>query len=96
MYVAHALSFLNFQLHGSAAVMRHFNKCISSENSVVHTVSYHGVFLWHMFSPIGANAIFCCNYLDATLSHNFVELTNSMHGLLISKKSYYQSFIKLT
>jgi len=23
----------------------------------------------HMFSPIGANAIFCCNYLDVTLSH---------------------------
>jgi len=21
------------------------------------------------FSPIGANAIFCCNYLDVTLSH---------------------------
>ena len=41
------------------------NKCMSSENSVVRTVSYHGVFLRHMFSPIGANAIFCCNYLDS-------------------------------
>jgi len=37
------------------------NKCMSSENSVVRTVSYHGVFLRHMFSPIGASAIFCCN-----------------------------------
>jgi len=45
------------------------NKCMSSENSVVRTGSYHGVFLRHMFSPIGANAIFCCNYLDVTLSH---------------------------
>jgi len=45
------------------------NKCMSSENSVVRTVSYHGVFLRYMFAPIGANAIFCCNYLDVTLSH---------------------------
>jgi len=45
------------------------NKCMSSENSVGHTVSYHGVFLLHMFSPIGANAIFCCNYLDVILNH---------------------------
>jgi len=34
------------------------NKCMSSENSVVRAISYHGVFLQHMFSPIGANAIF--------------------------------------
>jgi len=46
--------------------------------------------------PLVLMLFFCCNYLDATLSHNFVELTNSMQGLLISKKSYYQSFIKLT
>jgi len=27
-----------------------------------------------MLSPIGANAIFCCNYLDVFLSHNWQNL----------------------
>jgi len=46
-------------------------KCTSSDNSVVRTVSKHrvGVLFRHMLSPIGANAIFCCNYLDVFLSH---------------------------
>jgi len=38
---------------------------MSSDNSVVRTVSKHR----HMLSPISANAIFCCNYLDVFLSH---------------------------
>jgi len=44
-------------------------KCMSSDNSIVCTVSNHGVLFRHMLSPIGANAIFCCNYLDMFLSH---------------------------
>jgi len=50
--------------------MNFINKCMSSENSVVCTVSYHGVFCSICSLPlVGANAIFCCNYLDVTLSH---------------------------
>jgi len=39
-----------------------------SDNSVVRTVSYYGVYFRHVLSPIGANAIFCCNYLGVILS----------------------------
>ena len=46
-------------------------KCMSSDNSVVRTVSQHGVFfIRHMLlSPIGANARFCCNYFDVFWHH---------------------------
>ena len=38
--------------------------------SVVRTVSKHAVLFRRMLlSPIDANAIFCCNYLDMFLSH---------------------------
>jgi len=43
--------------------------CTSSDNSVVRTVSKRGVLFQHTLSPIGANAISCCNYLDVFLSH---------------------------
>jgi len=36
----------------------------SSDNSVVRTVSQHGVLFRHTLSPIGSNAVFCCNYWD--------------------------------
>ena len=39
-------------------------KCMSSDNSVVHIVLQHGVFFRHTLSPIGSNAISCCNYWD--------------------------------
>ena len=42
---------------------------MSSDSSVVHTVSQHGVFFRHMLSSIGANARFCCNYFDVFLRH---------------------------
>jgi len=42
-------------------------KCTSSDNSVVRTVSKRGVLFQHTLSPIGANAILCCNYLDVFL-----------------------------
>ena len=35
-----------------------------SSDSVVRTVSQHGVFFRHTLSPIGSIAIFCCNYWD--------------------------------
>ena len=37
---------------------------LSSDNSVVRTVSQRGVLFRHTLSPIGSNAIFCCNYWD--------------------------------
>ena len=42
---------------------------MSSDISVVRTVSQHGVFFRHMFSAIGANARFCCNYFNVFLCH---------------------------
>ena len=44
-------------------------KCMSSENSVVRTVAQHGVYFRHMLSPIGSNAIFCCNFFGVCLTH---------------------------
>ena len=44
-------------------------KCMSSDSSVVRTVSQHGVFFRHMLSLIGANARFCCTYFDVFLRH---------------------------
>ena len=37
---------------------------MSNDNSVVRTVSQHGVFFRHTLSPIGINVIFCSNYWD--------------------------------
>ena len=55
-------------------------KCMSSDSSVVLTVSQHGVFFWHMLSPIGANARFCCNYFDVFLTiKNISKKCNKAH-----------------
>jgi len=37
-----------------------------------------------MLSPIGANAIFCCNYLDEFLSH-IGRINKQMYGVFISR-----------
>jgi len=44
-------------------------QCLSSDNSVVCTVSHYSVYFRHTLSHIGAYAIFCWNYLDVILSH---------------------------
>ena len=53
-------SFCQLQMNLSFAVclLLSFVKCMSSDNSVVRTVSKHGVLFRHMLSPIGANAIY--------------------------------------
>ena len=42
---------------------------MSSDSSVVRTVSQQSVFFLHMLSPIGADARFCWNYFDVFLHH---------------------------
>jgi len=58
---------------------------MSSDNSFVRTVLQHGVFFRHTLSPIGSNAIVCCNYLDIFQSH--IGIINSLSGVFINKES---------
>ena len=53
--------------------------------SVVRTVSQHGVFFWHMLSPIGADARFCWNYFDVFL-HHIDRINKVFYGVFISKE----------